>query len=173
VFSIFKKRHPKSLESHDFKGIAASLYEEFVSARHGKGFETECLDPRVKAICADKVDIYREAMLLLSLSAEAQTQRQWKLVLHSCEECIFGTIPLDPKHQRLQAIKSAMADLSQLLNPDFKRELSWGLKWFQDIGDDATARNPVRLSLFVSAWMDEYIALVKTLRQVSDCLGLK
>ena len=170
MFSLFKRMLSKSLTTADAEDIARNLYQEFVMERNGKGFddETRSIRPDARRIFTAKVDRYREAMLLAALGAEVQARRGWKMVLHSCEECVFGLTPPESRLQKLGAIKFAMADLGQLLNPDLKGELAWGAEWFREIGDDAIARNPVRLSLFVSTWMDEYIALVKTIRQVAQ-----
>jgi hypothetical protein len=174
VFSIFKRKRFKSLAARDAEDIAKNLYSEFVLERCGKGFDDEMnsLRPEVRHAFAAKIDRYREAMLLAAVGTEAESWEDWGTVLHSCEERVFGLTP-QSRLQKISAIMSAMADLGQLLNPNVKRELPWGVGWFRDIGDDAIARNPVRLSLFVSAWMDEYVALLKTIRQVSDGLRLK
>lgn len=157
----------------DAEDIARNFYDECVLERSGKGFddETNSLRPEVRHVFAAKVDRYREAMLLATLSVEAHVRAEWKMVLVSCEERVFGLSFQESRLQKLDAIKAAMADLERLLNS--KREMTWGVEWFRDIGDDAIVRNPVRLLLFVSTWMDEYIALVKALRQLGECLRLK
>jgi len=147
------------------EGDAKSLYEVFVQERSGKGFEEAAsipleLEPNFNA----KVDLYREALLLMVLVSESQKQKGLQQLLHSYESLVFGTALTVSGLQKVDAAKAAMADLAMLLNSDGnRRELSWGMLWFQDIGHSET--NPVRLALFASEWMDEYIALVKTIRQ--------
>jgi hypothetical protein len=171
VFSFFKRTRSQALSKGDAEGIAKNLHVEFVLERSGQGFnEANSLRPEARYVFGAKVDRYREAMLLATLNTEAQTHRKWKRVLWCCEERILGKIPPESNDERLKAIKSAMADLARLLNTDSKQELTWGVEWFRDIGDDAIVKNPVDLFLFVSTWMDEYIVLVKTIAQIRQKL---
>jgi hypothetical protein len=172
---FFKRARSTSLDAQDAEDIARNLHREFVLERCGKGFydETNSLRPEVKHIFAAKVDRYREAMLLAALIGEAQEHREWKTVLWYCEEIVFDLTPPESVPQKRDEVRSAMADLGRLLNPDFKGELRWGFEWFRDVGDDAIARNPIRLFQFVSTWMDEYIALVKTIRQARRSLNVR
>ena len=94
------------------------------------------------------------------------------MVLKFCEDHVFGTCVAESSLENFGLIKVAMAELGRLLNPDFKGEQRWGFEWFQDFGEDAVT-NPIDLFLFVSTWMDEYIALVKTVQRVRLSLNVR
>jgi hypothetical protein len=159
------------LDRAEAEDIAKSLYEEFVQDRSGKGFaeESNSLSPEARGLFAAKIDVYREAMLLMSFDLQAQSAKKWEIVRESCEAHILKASPPELRAHKLEAIRFAMVDLARLLSPDAKRqELTWGIEWFRGIGSDAVVRNPVQLFLFVSVWMDEYVALGETIQKVAQ-----
>jgi hypothetical protein len=66
----------------------------------------------------------------------------------------------------LEAVKGAMRDISDLLDPaNRSRELSWAREWLATIGINEF--NPVRLTLFALHWMDSYSTIAKSIREIA------
>jgi hypothetical protein len=57
-----------------------------------------------------------------------------------------------------------MKDLSALLDPEFKKPLTWSRTWMTALGHDET--NPVTLGLFSTWWMDRAIAVANALEEL-------
>lgn len=148
--------------------IVKNLYEGFVQERSGDEFSDESnnLPPELRGKFQARIHLYREAMLLLALIAESKIRPELEPVLQLCERYVFGADPTKAASDKLNAIKAGMSRLAHLLNPGNPRQLTWGVEWFLEMGH--TAVNPVHLTLFVTAWMDDYIALVKTIRELRE-----
>jgi hypothetical protein len=147
--------------------VAKSLYETFVQERSGEGFpeESGSVTRELRPKFYERVDLYREALLLLALITESKSRTEFKQVLQSCEGCVFGSTPTDAGIQKLDVIRAAMADLTRLLKPPGRpREFTWAMEWFRAIGHTET--NPVCLALFAHTWMDEFLAVVKTIKEL-------
>ena len=72
-------------------------------------------------------------------------------------------LPASPDLTILNEIRTAGGHLAELLSPTGNpREMSWAMKWLDDVGIDES--NPVTLALFSMKWIDSYVAIVKFLR---------
>jgi len=106
--------------------------------------------------------LYRLALVLIILMNEERNNPKALHVRESIESKVFG-LPDDRSLTLLNQIQSSMSDLQNLLFPKGSpKELSWARSWFNSIGIDAI--NPVDLTLFSTGWMDQYIAMTKSLR---------
>ena len=98
-------------------------------------------------------------MLLLS---HAQKETKYEEVLKSYESRILPSTPTPEGMTKLEALKTAMQHIEELVDPKTeRRELSWSMAWFNDISHAET--NPATLALFSTYWMDYYIAVAKAL----------
>jgi hypothetical protein len=111
-----------------------------------------------------KAFLYREANVLLALLAWAQKDPLFERPLWEYERILFAQSPETPSSAvRLQAIKTAMADLDALMKED-KRQLTWGRQWFAGLGYDET--NPVTLTLFAVHWLHHSSAVHGALKEL-------
>jgi hypothetical protein len=118
----------------------------------------EAVHPRFR----EKVFLYREANILLALLTRANEDKLFEQPLQEYERILFPQSPDTPAGAaRLQAVRGAMQDLRALIAPEDSRKLTWGRKWFADIGHDET--NPATLLLFFTFWSNLYIAADKSL----------
>jgi|NGEPerStandDraft_6_1074524.scaffolds.fasta_scaffold173562_2 hypothetical protein len=121
----------------------------------------EVVHPRFR----EKVFLYREANILLALLTRAKEDKLFEQPLQEYERILFPQSPDTPAGAaRLQAVKGAMQDLRALVDPDDSRKLTWGRKWFADIGHDET--NPATLMLFFTFWSNLYVAAHKSLERM-------
>ena len=101
-------------------------------------------------------------MLLLSQAREEQV---YEHILRSYERLIFPSTPSPAGMEKLEQLKDAMRQLSELVEPDRERkELSWSMRWLTAIGHRGT--NPATLTLFAVYWMNSYIAVAKSLKDI-------
>ena len=86
-------------------------------------------------------------------------------ILRSYERLIFPSTPSPAGMAKLEQLKDAMRQLSELVEPDRERnELSWSMRWLTGIGHPET--NPPTLTLFAVYWMNNYIAVAKSLKDI-------
>lgn len=148
--------------------VAVSLYEVLVVERAEDDLPEQFEVPAVIVpLFRERVKLYREAIILMSLISESQTKQLFKDVLIAYEMLVMGSIPSPAALQKMNELKAAMADLNRLLNPErLPKEFTWGMKWFHEIGHDEV--NPVRLSLFATLWMGEFTTAVQSLRDLES-----
>src|SRR6266852_4131713 len=112
-----------------------------------------------------KMRLYREAVILMLLLARVQKERRYEGVLQSFEGRILAETPTLEGLARADALRAAMLDLNGLTGPEAKeRGLRWSAAWLSDIGHEES--NPVRLTLFSLFWMDFYIAIAKSVKEL-------
>ncbi len=146
--------------------VATSLYEVLVVERAEDDLPARFEVPTaVVPLFRARVKLYREAIILMSLLSESQTNQQFKAVLVAYERLVMGSVPSPAALQKMNELKAAMADLNRLLNPEgLPKEFTWSMKWFHEIGHGE--HNPVRLSLFATLWMGEFASAVESLRDL-------
>jgi hypothetical protein len=105
-----------------------------------------------------KARLYRQAMGLLVLLNLTRRRAEYGPVLHEYEGLILPATPTPEGHKTLEKLKTAMADVAELLDPN-SQGLSWSQRWFRDIGMNEC--DPVDLTLFSSAWMSLSVTMNK------------
>ena len=109
-----------------------------------------------------KCKLYRLALLIMILMDEERDNCRFLTVRESIESRTFS-LPDEHSPDLLEDIRHSMSDLQALLLPREKpKELSWARSWFEAI--DIDVLNPAELTLFAINWMDQYIAVTKSLR---------
>ena len=114
---------------------------------------------------ADLALVYRGALTLLVVIAEARRNKRVQGVQVELEKHLFSG-ELEHSLSAVEEIKGAMTDLDHLLHPESERgELRWAASWLArgEIDED----NPAVLTLVAAAWMDAYVMLVKTVRELT------
>ncbi len=146
--------------------IAKSLHEVVVEERSEDDLPQQFGIPEVAiSEFRAKVRLYREAIILMLLLSESESQAKFKEVLVAYEKMIFGSIPSPMSLQKLNAVKSAMSNLNAFLNPEGKpKEFTWAREWLHEVGHDVF--NPVTLSLFAVHWMDEFVSVGKSIKDL-------
>jgi len=147
--------------------MAAHLFESMVQD------QTKGEDPKSyqipTAILGDfraKMQLYREALVLLVLSSEARNDTRYDEVLKSYERLILPGTPTPEGLEKVDKLNDAMRDLSSLISGSHKRrEAYWAKDWMNSIGHEEW--NPVILMLFSSYWMQNYIAIASSLKEIS------
>jgi hypothetical protein len=112
-----------------------------------------------------KMRLYREALVLFVLLSKSNEDNKYEPVLRNYESLIMRA---NDGMTKLEALKGAMRNLKDLLNPTALQErgLSWSRSWFAGIGYDQT--NPINLFLFSTHWAETYLAV----RESVDNLAL-
>ena len=108
-----------------------------------------------------KMWLYRLSLSLMVLLAEEQSKPELTPVREFFEIHIFPA-PQEESVELLARVRVAMQSLNELLHGDNKREWSWAISWFKEIGIDET--DPINLTLFVSGWMRQYKMVTEILR---------
>jgi hypothetical protein len=146
--------------------IAQSMHEVVVEERAEDNLPQQFGIP--EAALSDfraKVTIYREAVILMLLLSESESQAKLKGVLVAYEKIVFGSIPSPISLQKLNAVKSAMSNLNSLLDLEKKtKEFTWAKEWLNEVGHDEY--NPVTLSMFAVHWMDEFVSVGKSIQDL-------
>jgi hypothetical protein len=158
--SLFKKK--KKVNSDE---MARALLDEFI---FNDALDTQLdisLDEDTTDSYQTKMWLYRLALVLLVLMTEEQRNVNFAKVRESLEKLIF-TMPQEKGSDFLVELKRAMQALNDLLfSNESPRQMSWAREWLKEIGVEDS--NPVRLSLFAGVWMDSYIMVVNTLRELN------
>jgi hypothetical protein len=112
--------------------------------------------------------LYRQALLLKALIAQADDDpplfgpllRQYESILYpdSLEEAV--------RERRKQDIRHATAALGDLLGRPEDPDLSWGQRWFSEIGYKEI--NPVTLSLLLYFWIDYSVAVHESVAAMAE-----
>ncbi len=109
-----------------------------------------------------KMRLYREATVLMLLTATIKTEPKYKQVLTTFEGFILPDQPTYEGMVKLETLRDAMRHLTALLNPQGQgTEFSWSMGWLAGIGRKET--NPVRLMHFSIYWMTTYEAVAKSI----------
>jgi len=112
-----------------------------------------------------KVKLYREAMILMQLGSESESQTKFKEVLVAYERLIFDSVPSPRSLEKLNALKKAMSNLDRLLHPEGQsQEFTWAREWLREVGHEEY--NPARLTLFSIHWMNAYACVVQSIRDL-------
>ena len=158
-------RHRKSESVHDT--IAAELFELYVEKQaQGTDPKTYGIPRTIRPDFRAKLQLYREALVLLALSLEAQDDPRFEDALKSYEKFILPGTPTPEGLEKLERLKAAMRDLGSLISGgDKKRQLSWAKDWLNSIGHEEW--NPVTLILFASNWMLDYTGIAGTLKDIA------
>ncbi len=113
----------------------------------------------------DKMRLYREAIVLMLLSSQAQKERGYNEVLKSYERLILPGAATPQGIAKLEALQAAMQDISRLVNDHGERkEFSWSAAWLNEVGH--TESNPVTLSLFALFWIKYYSTVAGSLAEL-------
>ncbi len=114
----------------------------------------------------ERIFLYREALVLMTLVTQSQADPLFLPTLREYERILFQDGPEEAiRSGRLSAIKNAMEELTDLLlKPRSDPYLSWCRRWFAEIGHDES--NPITLMLFLTFWMDWYIAVRESLNKM-------
>lgn len=116
-----------------------------------------------------KVRLYREAMILMQLVSESESQTKFKEVLVAYEKLIFDLVPSPTSLQKLNALKKAMSNLDKLLHPEVQpQEFTWAREWLHEVGHDEY--NPAKLTLFSVHWMNAYVSVAQSIRDLKFML---
>lgn len=116
-----------------------------------------------------KVKLYREAMILMQLSSESESQTKFKEVLVAFEKLIFDPVPSPRSLEKLNALKKAMSNLDRLLHPEgHSQEFTWAKEWLHEVGHDEY--NPAKLTLFSIHWMNAYVCVVQSIRDLGPLI---
>lgn len=112
-----------------------------------------------------KLVLYRESTVLLALLQESSLDQVLEKTLHNYETILFGTDPHSCiESGRLVSVKVAMKDKSELIqHRGDDPYLSWGRRWFADLGWDVS--NPITLAMFLLVWTGFYIAARKSIAE--------
>lgn len=147
------------------EALAQSLFDVFVQEDCNEQLTERARVPEeLLARFDEKIELYNEALVLMVLASESQIHAGFERVLQAYEAIIFGVSPMASGFDKAITIRSAMNDLNTLLgNGAARRELSWSMAWFEEVGHRET--NPAVLSLFAAFWMDRYIAAVKSTKE--------
>jgi hypothetical protein len=157
IAEVFWKRRHRVYPA----GLAQSLFDEFVEKAIASP-EALHLNAANAARYETKAKLYRIAIILLALVSEEQKNPKFSSVRNNFESKVFPPSIEQEGVQLLTEVKTAMRDFSDLLTE--RRELSWARAWLQDIGLDEA--NPAALAMLGLHWMDYYIMVVKTLREL-------
>jgi hypothetical protein len=76
---------------------------------------------------------------------EKQSDVRYLGLVREFEKLIFPSSPASEGMAKLEAVKSAMKNIDELISE--KKELTWARSWFSGIGHDET--NPATLIMFV------------------------
>lgn len=107
--------------------------------------ETQFLPPNLRDPFASKIRLYCEASVLRVLLTEQQNDLRFEGLVAEFEKLIFPSDPTFDGMTKLEAVKSIMRDLEQLISEN--KKLSWARSWFAGIGREET--NPATLALLV------------------------
>lgn len=116
-----------------------------------------------------KVRLYREAMILMQLGFESESQIKFKEVLVAYEKLIFDPVPSPRSLQKLNALKKAMSNLNRLLHPEGQpQEFTWAKGWLHEVGHDEY--NPAKLALFSIHWMNAFTSAAHSIKDLEFML---
>ena len=111
-----------------------------------------------------KILIYRIASVLMML-ASIGSRGGLFLSLQECFELlVFGAEPTPNAMERFNEVKTAMKDLSLLINDG--KELSWAQAWLADLGHEVY--NPVDLFALSQAWLGQLASLSEYFRTLDS-----
>jgi hypothetical protein len=111
-----------------------------------------------------KMWLYREAIVLMVLLSQEQKDPRYEDVLRAYERRVIGPASTPEGLAKLAVLKTAMKDLSALLDPEDEKPLTWSRTWMTALGHDET--NPATLGLFSMWWMDRAIAVANALKEL-------
>ena len=99
---------------------------------------------------AAKLRLYREASILMRLSALAKTHPEYEDLLVAFEDLIYSA---DNQQIviKVEALKYAMMKLHELVSMESKAEFHWSMDWLQGLGYSET--NPVILAQLALYWL--------------------
>jgi hypothetical protein len=146
LFQIMVLEYPDSTPREEF-GLPEELRQKFLS----------------------KLRLYHEATILLLLLSQAEKGRKYELLLRAFEGRLLPSAPSDEGISKLRALKSAMRQISELVQPPAEpKPLSWGMEWFADIGHELV--NPVTLTLVANYWVNAFVAVGKAVEDLRPLL---
>jgi len=112
-----------------------------------------------------RMRLYREATVLMVLLSKAHVEPKYEEVLKSYERLIFPVRPTPDAIAKQEALRAAMQDISQLVDPQGDRKaLSWSAAWLNGMGHAEI--NPINLSLCGLYWMGNYTAVAGALKEL-------
>jgi hypothetical protein len=164
---------PFATEPNDIRtadAIAGSLFQIMVQ-EEAESAPTKHFDLPEALWCeyGGKLRLYLEATVLMFLLSQAEKGRKYEEVLQAFEGRIFPRTPCLEGVAKLTAVKNAMKQISELLQPvGAPKELSWSKAWLADIGHEE--HNPVALMLFASYWMNAFVTVGKAMQDFRPLL---
>jgi hypothetical protein len=115
----------------------------------------------------ERMLLYREALLLKALVSQADDDSLFVPLLRQYECILYPNGPEEAMREgRKQDVRSATADLGDLLTPRDDPNLSWSQRWFSEIGHKET--NSITLMLFLYFWTDYSVAVQESVAAMVD-----
>lgn len=146
-----------TITSEEMGQVLAQEYILSEAYNYQPGLE---VDEVMKPYFLAKTMLYRLAIVLMVIMTEEEENPPLLSVRISIEQVFF--VPNVDGEDFLVEVRNAMKKLSDLLFSQERREFTWGISWFEEIGIDET--DPINLSLFATNWMRQYTFVTKTLR---------
>lgn len=164
--AIRTHQSPRSTDARNPEVLAELLFQEIAQAELGPAEPREFHLPRtVWPQFRDKMRLYRTAAVLMCLISHARSKPEDENVLRAYESLIFPPTPTQSGMATLEALRHAMKQLANLVDPNGERKtLSWSADWLRGIGHEET--NPMTLTIFATYWMNTYIMVCETLKKL-------
>jgi len=143
LHSEFVVPSDKRFQAQDY-GVAEEFHEAFVA----------------------KMTLYREALILMVILGRVRNNETYQPLLMEYERIILpGDTPTPEGLGKMGAIRRAMIDLRDLFQSTPKSNgLPWCTNWFLEAG--ITVRHPVKDVLLNMVWMNEWLAIQKSLDRI-------
>ena len=164
--SVQRRPPTKSREKAPAEDIASNLFQIMVVEEPSADFTNKFdVPPNLVPQFRARLRLYREAVVLMVLLQRAKQEENYENVLRSYEALLFGNTPDAASMAKLKVVRSAMADLSDLVNPTGQpKQLTWSRQWFAAFGRNET--NPATLTLLAMHWMNYYEGVLKTVSEL-------
>jgi len=108
----------------------------------------------------ERMQLYSEAATLRVLIKTKDNDKRYEPILLEFENYLFPPEPTDEAQRKLDALRSAMADIqTHSTNP----QLAWAHDWLLQLGHDET--NPAALMAFIQMFAAETQRLRKLLKE--------
>lgn len=104
--------------------------------------------------------IYRLAITLMVMINEEKGNPNLLAVRERLEYVFFTS--LEDGAVWITEVEQATHKLGELMFSEERREFSWGIAWFKEIGIDET--DPINMAMFAKKWMSQYTMVTKTVR---------
>ena len=146
--------------------------EEFVNALTQEYILAEAMnyqpglvvDTRLKPYFDAKSMIYRLAVTLMVIMNEEEENPNLSEVRERIEYLLLTS--LESGEDLINEVEQAIQKLGVLLFSKERKEFSWGISWFEEIGISET--DPINLAMFAKKWMGQFTMVTKIVRNFVD-----